>query len=447
MNLFKFFRPAEHKEEIADTKKVDSLFKYWRIRTFLGMYVGYIFYYFTRKSYTFAMPLLMADSSLNLSIGQLGILGSILSITYGLSKFFSGVMADRSNPRYFMSIGLILTGLCNIAFGMSSSISLFALFWGLNGWFQGWGWPPCAKLLTHWYSQKERGRWWSITSTSHSVGGALIPIIAAICAKHWGWRYAMYMPGLMCIAVGFILIKILRDTPRSLGLPSVESWKDENLEIKDKEDEKEMSVKDMLMEYVLKNKALWLLGVAYFFVYIIRQAINDWSVLFLIQSKGYSTLAASGGVFWFEAGGFLGALLAGWSSDKLFQGRRGPVNVIFCAGVVASLAAFVFIPPSSLMLHYAASFVVGVMIFGPQMLIGIAAVEIVHKKAAASANGFIGWLAYLGAACAGYPIGKVIETWGWNGFFGILTSCGVLAMGLLVPFWRSKKQPTLETSS
>jgi MFS transporter, OPA family, sugar phosphate sensor protein UhpC len=418
VNLLKLFRPAEHKTEIEDSLKVNQLFKYWRLRTFAGMYLGYVFYYFTRKSYTFAMPLLMADSSLNLSLGQLGILGSILSITYGLSKFFSGVMADKSNPRYFMAFGLILTGLCNIAFGMSSTVTLFTLFWGLNGWFQGWGWPPCAKLLTHWYTQKERGRWWSITSTSHSVGGALIPILAAICAKFWGWRYAMHIPGIMCIVVGFILIKVLRDTPQSLGLPSVEKWKNEESFSKSKEDKEDLSVKELLVRFVLKNKSLWLLGVAYFFVYIIRQAINDW------------------GVFWFEAGGFLGALLAGWSSDKLFQGRRGPVNVIFCLGVVLSLAAFVLIPPNSLILHYIASFIVGIMIFGPQMLIGIAAVEIAHKKAAASANGFIGWLAYLGAACAGYPIGKVIETWGWNGFFTILTSCGVIAVLLLLPFWK-----------
>lgn len=444
MKLLKFFRPAEHIPEINDQNKVESLYKYWRIRTFAGMYLGYVFYYFTRKSYTLAMPFLMADSSLNLSIGQLGILGSVLSMTYGLSKFFSGIMADRSNPRFFMSIGLILTGICNIAFGFSSSVALFVLFWGLNGWFQGWGWPPCAKLLTHWYSKKERGRPWSILSTSHSIGGALIPIIASLCAQAWGWRFALYIPGLMCIAVGFILMKILRDTPQSLGLPAVELWKKETSQEKAKEDNKDISVKEMLFKYIFNNRPLWLLGISYFFVYIIRQAINDWSVLFLMQAKGYSAIMASGGVFWFEMGGVLGALLAGWSSDKIFQGRRGPVNVLFCLGVVLALAALYLIPSGSLILHYIASVFVGVMVFGPQMLIGMAAVEIAHKKAAASANGFIGWIAYLGAACAGYPVGKAIELWGWNGFFAILIACGLVSVALLVPFWRNKEQ-TQET--
>ena len=153
MNLLSFLKPAPYKEEIQDPDEVKKGYKYWRFRIFYGMYFGYIFYYFSRKSFTFAMPALMADLGFDKS--QIGILGSVLSITYGLSKFLSGVLSDRSNPRYFMAVGLILTGCLNIFFGLSSSILFFVIFWGFNGFFQGWGWPPCARLLTHWYSQKE----------------------------------------------------------------------------------------------------------------------------------------------------------------------------------------------------------------------------------------------------------------------------------------------------
>lgn len=147
MSVSNLFKPAPHIPEIQDSDEVRAQYKYWRWRIFYGMYIGYIFYYFARKSFTFAMPALMQD--LGFQISELGILSSILAVTYGASKFLSGIWADRSNPRYFMAAGLILTGVCNILFGMSSSIAFFAVFWGLNGWFQGWGWPPCARLLTH----------------------------------------------------------------------------------------------------------------------------------------------------------------------------------------------------------------------------------------------------------------------------------------------------------
>ncbi|MEI6531426.1 MAG: MFS transporter, partial [Chlamydiota bacterium] len=207
-SIWQIFKPAKHKPEIEDSQVVKDQYKYWRWRIFYSMYIGYAFYYFTRKSFTFAMPTMMSD--LGFDESQLGFLGTVMSLTYGVSKFTSGVLADRSNPRLFMSVGLFITGVMNICFGLSSSLTLFALFWGLNGWFQGWGWPPCARLLTHWYSQKERGTWWGGWNTSHNVGGFIIAFLAAYCAQIWGWRAAMYAPGIICIIVSFFLYNRLR---------------------------------------------------------------------------------------------------------------------------------------------------------------------------------------------------------------------------------------------
>src|SRR5580658_245486 len=126
--LLSFLQPAPHLPEVKDQEVVSKEYKYWRIRILYSMFIGYAFYYFTRKSFTFAMPGLIADLGFDKS--QLGILASILSITYGISKFASGIIGDRTNPRYMMAIGLMLTGVFNICFGFSSSILFFAIFWG-----------------------------------------------------------------------------------------------------------------------------------------------------------------------------------------------------------------------------------------------------------------------------------------------------------------------------
>ena len=226
--ILTLLKPAPHVPEILDKEDASKAYQYWRIRTFYSMYVGYLFYYFTRKSFTFITPFLVTD--LGLTKANIGILASTLSIAYGISKFTSGVLCDRSNPRYFMGIGLILTGFCNILFGMSSSIWALTIFWGLNGWFQGFGWPACTKQLTHWYSRTERGTWWSACTTSHTIGGFLIAYVAAYAAIWWGWRYAMYIPGVICIFAGLWLINRLRDIPQSLGLPPIEKFKNEPVE-------------------------------------------------------------------------------------------------------------------------------------------------------------------------------------------------------------------------
>ncbi len=432
-SFFSIFLPAPHIPELQDQQEIKQKYAHWRIRVFYSMFIGYAFYYLTRKSFTFAMPSLMLDLGFNK--GQLGVLSSVLSITYGISKFGSGILGDKSNPRYFMAFGLILTGICNILFSLSSSLFFFAIFWGLNGWFQGFGWPACARLLTHWYSQSERGRWWSVWNTSHNIGGALIPIVTGFCAQYYGWRAAMLFPGLIAILGGIFLINRLCDTPQSLGLPPIEVYRSDFSSNSKKVDERELSIKEILFDYVLNNPFVWLLGASYFFIYIIRTAINDWTVLYLVESKGYTQLGAGGIVFWFEIGGFFGSLAAGYASDRFFRGSRGQVNVLFSVFVIAAICCFwkvssLFPAIDSLFL-----FIIGFFVFGPQMLIGMAAAELSHKKAAATATGFVGWIAYIGAAFAGYPLGTITQEFGWNGYFMTLIICASCAALLLVPLW------------
>ncbi|WP_201748570.1 RDD family protein, partial [Escherichia coli] len=74
--------------------------------------------------------------------------------------------------------------------------------WILNAFFQGWGWPPCSKILTSWYSRSERGSWWAIWNTSHNVGGALIPLLVGFISLHFSWRYGMIIPGIIGVVLG-----------------------------------------------------------------------------------------------------------------------------------------------------------------------------------------------------------------------------------------------------
>ena len=433
--LLSFLQPAPPIPEMTDKEQIKSDYKYWRIRILYSMFIGYAFYYFTRKSFTFAMPGLIQDLGFDKS--QLGILGSIFAITYGISKFASGVIGDRINPRYMMAIGLMLTGVCNILFGFSSSLFFFALFWGLNAWFQGFGWPPVAKFLTHWYSHSERGSWWSTWNVSHNVGGFLIPWVVGISLQYFGWRYAMYIPGIACILVGFFLINRLRDSPESLGLPPIEKYRHDKVDqIESEGDKMNLSAKQILVKFVFKNPYIWVLAAAYFFVYVVRTGINDWTALFLVESKGYSEIAANGCVSLFEMGGFFGSLAAGWSSDRIFGAKRGPVNVLFALGAFISILLFWYVPIGYPLLDSISMFLIGFSIFGPQMMIGMVAAELSHKKAAASSTGFVGFFAYIGSAFAGYPLGFITQHLGWSmGFFFSIVICAIISVLLLIPLW------------
>ena len=104
--MLSFMRSAPPLPLIRDQAEIDASYRHWRLHILLTMYLGYAVFYFTRKSFNFAMPDMLADGMLDKS--DIGILWTLFYITYGCSKFFSGIISDRANPRYFMGLGLMI---------------------------------------------------------------------------------------------------------------------------------------------------------------------------------------------------------------------------------------------------------------------------------------------------------------------------------------------------
>lgn len=435
--MFKWIKTLPDQEPISDQQEIDKKYRYWRIHIMIALYAGYATYYFTRKSFNYVMPEMIKD--LGISISDVGILSTAFYLVYGISRFASGIMSDASNPRFFMGIGLIITGIINIFFGMSSSLWLFTFFWILNAFFQGWGWPPCSKSLTTWYSRNERGLWWSICNTSHNVGGAIIPLLAGGLAVHFGWRYGMYIPGVIAIIVGLFVCLRLRDKPSSMGLPTVGHWRNDQLELQQEAASRKLTLWPILIQYIFTNKYVWLLAVSYILVYIVRIGLNDWTNLYLVQEYGYDLIKANSALSFLEIGGFIGTLVAGWGSDIVFKGNRTPMNIIFMVGIGAAAALLWLFPEMGYTLMSVCFFFVGFFIFGPQMLIGMAAAEASHKDSAGAATGFVGLFGYLGAAMSGYPLARIIEIAGWNGFFITMIVATLLSAVLLLPLFFKKK--------
>ncbi|WP_261359914.1 MFS transporter [Vibrio sp. CyArs1] len=427
---------AEQQMKHQDSASVDTRYRYWRFHIMLGMYLGYAGFYLTRKTFNYTAPALIAD--LGLDKGYIGMMGTMFYLMYGLSKFVSGIISDRSNPRYFMGIGLIASGVVNIVFGLSSSLFVLASLWILNAWFQGWGWPSCSKLLTTWYSRTERGFFWSLWNTAHNVGGAMIPLLVGFLTFHYSWREGFIIPGVISVLIGLFLCWRLRDKPTSMGLPTVGQWRNDKLELAQENDGVGLKPKQILWSYVLNNKYIWLLAFSYVLVYIVRTAINDWGNLYLTEQHHYSLINANASVSLFEVGGFVGSLVAGWGSDKLFGGNRGPMNLIFAMGIFLSVAALWLMPLTNFVFQSAGFFAIGFFVFGPQMLIGMAAAECSHKDSAGAATGFVGLFAYMGAALAGYPLAMVLEQFHWTGFFVVISVCSAVIGLLLLPFLQAQ---------
>ncbi len=415
-------------------EQISARYRYWRPRLMFSMIVGYGAFYLTRKSVSYAMPVMQLE--LGLDKGDIGLLGTLFYLAYGGSKFVSGIVSDRSQARWFMGVGLFITGVLNIVFAFCHSLTALLVVWTLNGFFQGWGWPPCAKMLTSWYSRNERGFWWGTWNTSISLGGAAVPLLSGFMASHYGWQAALLLPGAIGMLIGLWLCWQLCGKPQQQGLPSVGHWRRDPLELWQEQQSPAMPMRRMLFDTILRNPTIWLLGVSYILVYLIRIALNDWGNIWLAESHGVNLMKANATLSLFELGGLFGALFAGWGSDLLFRGLRAPMILLFSIGLFLTTTALWLAPLHHYGLLSACFFGLGFFVFGPQMLIGLAATEHCHKDAAGTVTGFLSLFAYLGAALAGWPLAQVLQHYGWYGFFALLalaaTCVGLLLMPLLM---------------
>ncbi len=105
----------------------------------------------------------------------------------------------------------------NFAFGSASLTIWFGIFWLINGYVQGMGFPPCARLLTHWFPPHKLATKMSIWNISHQVGGSAITILGGDLVVKFGWRSCFYIPACIATIASIYLLVFLRDTPESLG--------------------------------------------------------------------------------------------------------------------------------------------------------------------------------------------------------------------------------------
>lgn len=425
--LLRVFAPAPAAETILqDPEEIKAQYKYWQRRILFSTIVGYAMFYFVRKNLSLAMPGIQDD--LGISKADLGLFLTLHGLLYGVSKFANGFLGDRTNARTFMTLGLILSATVNIFFGFSSAVWTMGLLWMLNGWVQGMGFPPCARLMAHWFSPKELATKFSIWNTSHSIGAGLVVILCGYLAAY-DWRLCFFVPAGLAIVCAIYLLVSLRDTPPSLGLPEVEGTA--------QAPPREGFSADLLKQ-VFANKYIWALGMASFCLYTVRATVLDWGPMFLTEMKGMHLAHAGWMVAAFEASGVAGMLVSGWLTDRIFGGRGARLCVISMILVGVSVLLFWKLSTSSVCVNTMLLCLTGFFLYGPQALVGIVVANLATKRLAATAIGFTSLFSYASTLLSGLGLGSLVDRHGWDaGFACLLVFCvgGIILFALC---WRAK---------
>lgn len=415
----------------AGPMEIRKQFARWQWRILFSTLIGYACFYLVRKNIGFALPQLQRDFGITKS--DFGLFLTLHGVIYGVSKFANGFVADRTNARIVMTLSLVCAAVTNVFFGLNSAVVVLGGIWVLNGWFQGMGFPPVARMMTHWFPPKILATKMSVWNTSHSIGAGAAAVLCGYLAV-WNWRLCFFVPATLALAGAIYLGWALRDTPESLGLPEVEGTEQGDAQ----HQQSPAEFRAFLKKQVFDNRAIWFLAVANFFVYVVRYGIFDWGPVMLGEVKGVRLVHAGWMLAAFEGSGVLGMLLGGWITDKIFAGRgaRTCLFAMLFAGI--SLFAFWKIPISAPGWSTAALCCGGFFIYAPQALVGIACANLATKRAAATAVGFTGLFGYLSTVLSGWGLGKLVDLVGWDAVFVTLILATVCGAALFAAIWNAK---------
>ncbi len=439
LDWFKPLPPAA--EKITDKAEIDKQYKRWRMKLFISAYIGYAMYYVTRQNLNPIAHVFKAETGI--TNDQFGLMVSISLIAYGIGKFVSGMLADKSNIRVFLAFGLMASSIINLFFGYLHSFFLLVLFWTLNQAFQSMGFPPIARIFAYWFSPKERASKWTLWASAHTVGISIAAILAAAILKLTDavpfiqWQFVFVFSGILGIITSFFILKNVTDTPESVGLPSVEEYMNvQQLVVKEKKDGD--SYWTLLRKYVLTNKYIWILSIAFLCVYFVRYVTLSWAAIFL-ESRELSKASIPLIFTLNPLVGALGGITAGILTDKVFKGRCSPANILyFVLLAISAYGFYVFAGPNHVVFTCFFIAAIGFFVDGPQNLLNVQISFLTTKESVAAACGFCGLFAYIGGFLAGSGASAILNRWGWAGVFN---SCIVACIiGVLLVLTVVKKE-------
>jgi OPA family glycerol-3-phosphate transporter-like MFS transporter/OPA family sugar phosphate sensor protein UhpC-like MFS transporter len=465
--------------KLFDDPETNRRFHRTQWRMLFATMIGYTLFYFMRKNFSFAMPGLEQDCGISKAM-----LGNFLfagGIVYGISKFLNGIIGDRCNSRKMLCFGLLACTLVNVAFGFAPQIAawmgngewgtgngeggmgnggqalawIFGILLVLNQFFQGTGFPPCAKLIAFWVPPKELATKMSVWNTSHSIGGGLVAKVCGVImglgvigsanqgVGMWKWCFwSMAILGLLgLVAMWFTL----PGTPKEEGLPDLPGTEASTSQPLNPSTPQPLNSSTpqhpnapSALRMVFLNPVIWMLGLCNFSINAARALVADWGPTLLQEAKGLTSSEAGTAIMLFEFAGIAGMLFAGWATDRLFGGRAPRLCVFLMALTAGLMAMFWFLPAGGAtgVLAVAALCLAGFTLYGPQALTGVTATNTSTKLYAGTSIGFISLFSYVGVAVSGKVCGSLAQSsGGWH--VPVLAIVGVAAVGcaLFVCLW------------
>ena len=157
----------------------------------------YVTAYLGRINLSITIPFL--QNEFGYSKTALGFLASGFFVAYAAGQLINGIIGDRVQVRYFVSLGLIVAGISNLAFSFTRSFPVMFIAWSLNGYFQSMLWGPLLRTISEYTPAAKLYKAMFLMSTTPVIGYLSSYLITGRLVTYAGWEAAYLVPGILFI--------------------------------------------------------------------------------------------------------------------------------------------------------------------------------------------------------------------------------------------------------
>lgn len=254
---------------------------------FLTGYLTYSSIYIARLNFSVAAPLLEGNGILNKA--QIGIIGSIFSLVYALSKLPNGYIGDKFSTKKVIICGLCIAGISNLMIGMFPGFLSIAVLWGINAYGQSMLWGPMLRTFSDNYGETRFKKISQLLVSSVAVGSILGLWLAARCASMESAAVCFFIPGGITLLMAFATALFFADA-------------------KGKKQERSETMGQALLRIFGESKFRWMTVPAIAHG-MIKDNINVWLAIYFVDTYGIDLKKIAGFIFLVPVFAFLGRIL------------------------------------------------------------------------------------------------------------------------------------------
>jgi len=340
----------------------------------------------------------------------------------GLLGPIHGWLLERSSPRRVFVAGVVLmaAGLIGLAFVQDfTTFMVFYLIASIGSSLCGL--LTLMTVVVNWF-ERRRARALATLQLGISVGSLALPAVAWALVT-FGWRPVSIASGLLILAVGLPLSRLMHGTPEALGLRP-----DGDLAVAPSAPVNPTArrhARRRLAHDALRTREFWLISTGHGLALAIMSAVGVHFVIFAIEVLGLGVTTAATLMAAMTAASVVGQVVGGVAGDRIDKrwlagggmlGHAGAMALLMVAGSVASVAAAALVHGFSWGLR------------GP--LMGAMRADYFGREAFASVMGYSSLVVMFGSVFGPLLVGFLTDATGsYAPAFGVLTAVGALGAG------------------